>query len=144
MRGPRDDDSRTGCRGGASVVALLLGALLFAALPLGAGVVVACVVPGLGGIRPGLTLPALVAVLLGIVLVAVVIGDRPLRTVRLLMPGRPRLQGPAAELGAFVLLTTMLLVPLASPLGALTAAASASACYRCLEHFLPQPHRGGR
>jgi len=144
MRGPRDDDSRTGCRGGASVVALLLGALLFAALPLGAGVVVACVVPGLGGIRPGLPLPALVAVLLGIVLVAVVIGERPLRTARLLMPGRPRLQGPAAELGAFVLLTTMLLVPLASPLGALTAAASASACYRCLERFLPQPHRSRR
>jgi len=125
-------------------VALLLGALLFAALPLGAGVVVACVVPGLGGIRPGLPLPALVAVLLGIVLVAVVIGERPLRTARLLMPGRPRLQGPAAELGAFVLLTTMLLVPLASPLGALTAAASASACYRCLERFLPQPHRSRR
>lgn len=141
MREPRDDGSRTGVRGGLSIAALLLAALLFAALPLGAGVVVACVVPGLGGIRPGLGLPGLTAILLAITIVAVVIGERPMRTMRLLMPGRPRLQRPAAELVTFFLLVTLLLVPLATPLGALTAGATAAAGYRCLEQTITRTNR---
>jgi len=144
MRMPRDDDSRPGFRGSASVAALLLAALLFAALPLGAGVVVACVVPGLGGLRPGFGLPALVAVLLATVAAAVIIGERPLRATRLLLPGHPRMQRPVAELVSFLLLAALLLVPLASPLGALTAAASASAGYRVVERLLPRTDGGER
>lgn len=144
MHSPRDDDSPLGFRGGLLILVLLLAALLFAALPLGAGVVVACIVPGLGGLRPGLGLPTAVGMLLAIVVVAVVVGDRPLRSARLLLPGHPRLHQPAAEFGAFLLLAAALLAPLASPLGSLTAAAVASATYRCLERFLLRSGRGGR
>lgn len=136
MYSPRDDDSRLGVLDGLQVLGLLLAALLFAALPLAAGVVVACAVPGLGGLRTGLSFFAVIGLLLAIVVLAVVVGERPLRWTALLLSDHPRLQRPVAELVAFLLLTAALLVPLESPLGAFTAAALACGVYRCLEPLL--------
>lgn len=136
MHQPRDDGSRLGILDGLQILGLLLAALLFAALPLAAGVVVACAVPGLGGLRTGLSFFAVLGLLLAIVVIAVVIGERPVRWAALLLPGHPRLQRPAAELLVFLLLTAELLVPLGSPLGALTAAALACGGYRCLDPLL--------
>jgi hypothetical protein len=129
----RDDDSSPGLVGVLLLAAWFLAALLFAALPLGAGVVVACVVPGLGGIRSGLSIVAVIGLLVTIVAGAAIIDERPVRAMQLLLAGRPRLQRPAAELLVFALLSIAFLAPLASLTGAVTAAAVASAGYRCLE-----------
>lgn len=136
MHQPRHDDSRLSVLDGLQVLGLLLGALLFAALPLAAGVVVACAVPGLGGLRTGLSFIAVIGLLLAIVALAMVVGERPLRWTAVLLPGHPRLQRPIAELVVFLLLMAALLVPLQSPLGALTAATLACGGYRCLDPFL--------
>lgn len=136
MHPPRDDDSRLGALDGLRILGLLLAAFLFAALPLAAGVVIACAVPGLGGLRTGLNFIAALGLLLAIVALAVLIGERPLRWTALLLPGHPRLQRPVAELLMFLLLIAALLVPLEKPLGALTAAAVACGGYRCLDPLL--------
>ncbi|MDR6574774.1 hypothetical protein J2X60_003440 [Curtobacterium sp. 320] len=136
MHSPRDDDSRLGVLDGLQILGLLLAALLFAALPLAVGVVIACAVPGLGGLRTGLSSIAVLGLLIAIVILAVVIGERPLRWTAVLVPGRPRLQRPIAELVVFFLLMAALLLPLESPLGALTAAAIACGGYRCLDPLL--------
>lgn len=141
MYPPRDDDSRLGILDGLQISGLLLAALLFAALPLAAGVVVACAAPGLGGLRTGLSFFAVLGLLLAIVVLAVVIGERPVRWAALLLPGHPHLQRPAADLLVFLLLTAALLVPLESPLGALTAAGLACAGYRCLAQVLQRLDR---
>lgn len=141
MHPPRDDDSRLGILDGLQILGLVLAALLFAALPLVVGVVVACAVPGLGGLRTGLSFLSVLGLLLAIVVLAVVIGERPVRWAALLLPGHPRLQRSAAELVVFLLLTAALLVPLESPPGALTAAALACAGYGGLDQILQRLDR---
>jgi hypothetical protein len=136
MRTPRDGAPRFGLGAGLLVVMWLLAALLFAAVPLGAGVVVACVVPGLGGLRPGLGVVSVACLVLAVLVIGVVVGERPVRIMRLLLPGHPRLQRAGAELVTFALMSAALLVPLVSVLGSVTAAAVACAGYKLLEPLL--------
>lgn len=135
MRTP-DDDSRPVCGGFLLAVAWLLAALLFAALPVVAGVVVVCCVPGLGGAREGFTVPAIAGILLVIVAAGVVIGERPVRLMRVLLPGRPWLQRACAEVLVFTFLAAALHVVLASAIGSIVAAAVGCAGYRALEPLL--------
>lgn len=143
---PRDDDSQPDRHptigGSVLVVMWLLAALLFAALPATAGVVVACSIPGLGGARPGISMPAVAGALGVIVVAGVVIGERPVRLMRALLPGRPRSQQLCAELVVFVFLAGALHVILASTLGAVVAAAVACTGYGLLEPLLRWVPRG--
>lgn len=112
------------------LVGLVVGAVLIAALPIAGGILVTGILPGLAGLRPGVPIPLLLALIVGTMVVAIVL-DGPLdRAVDRLTQGSSRAFTMVAQEAAGLGSLCLLLRPvMADGLSALVAALVAALLY---------------
>ena len=123
------------------VLGWFLSAFFLSSAPLVLGVVVADLVPGVGGVRQSVPVAALVLALMAVVGVAIVFGKALERVVERVVPARGVLGRIAQEAASALLLWVLLLPLMERGLGAAVAAAVSIALYKVSDPVLDRLDR---
>ncbi|PZE61243.1 hypothetical protein DEJ24_06075 [Curtobacterium sp. MCPF17_001] len=134
--GPRLPASSIGPGGKVTLLAWFMSALLVSSAPLVIGVATVALVPGLGGLRAGVTPLVVVGWLMAAVALAVGVGA-PLERVARRLVGGPQWAGSLAAEAASLGFLWLLMVPMtASGLSALLASSISVVLYKSFEPLI--------
>lgn len=134
--GPHPPTPALGLGDKAILLGWLVSALLVSSAPLAVGVATVALVPGLGGLRTGVTPLMVAGWLMTAVALMVVLGAPLERVTRRLVRGHERGGTLAAEAASIGFLWLLMVPMAASGLSALLASSISVVLYKCVEPLL--------